>query len=127
MARTEASTERVRPGRMLRRGLARHCPRCGAGPIFRSWLTMIESCPVCGLRFERESGYWTGAMVASYALGIPVLALLVLAVWLATGWDILAALVVADVLFLAVVPFVWRYSRVVWLHVDWLIDPVPTT
>ena len=88
---------------------------------------MNEPCPVFGLRFERESGYWTGAMVASYALGIPVLALLVLAVWLATGWDILVALVVADVLFLAVVPFVWRYSRVVWLHLDWLIDPVPTT
>ena len=30
-----------------------------------------------------------------------------------------------DILFLAVVPFVWRYSRVVWLHLDWLIDPVP--
>jgi len=62
-----------------------------------------------------------------YALGIPVLALLVLAVWLATGWDIVVALVVADVLFLAVVPFVWRYSRVVWLHLDWLIDPVPAS
>jgi hypothetical protein len=64
-------------------------------------------------------------MVASYALGIPVLALLVLAVWVATGWDVLVALVVADVLFLALVPFIWRYSRVVWLHLDWLIDPVP--
>ena len=88
---------------------------------------MNEPCPVCGLGFERETGYWTGAMVASYALGIPVLALLVLAVWLASGWDILIALVVADVLFLAIVPFVWRYSRVVWLHLDWLIDPVPST
>ena len=87
--------------------------------------TMNEPCPVCGMRFERETGYWTGAMVASYALGIPVLALLVLAVWLGTGWDIVLALVVADVLFLAVVPFIWRYSRVVWLHLDWLIDPVP--
>jgi hypothetical protein len=64
-------------------------------------------------------------MVASYALGIPVLGLLVLVVWLATGWDIPVALIVGDVLFLAVVPFVWRYSRVVWLHLDWLIDPVP--
>ena len=88
---------------------------------------MNEPCPVCALRFERETGYWTGAMVASYALGIPVLALLVLAVWLATGWDIVVALVVADVLFLALVPFVWRYSRVVWLHLDWLIDPVPAS
>ena len=65
-------------------------------------------------------------MVASYALGIPVLALLVLVVWLATGLDIVVALIVGDVLFLAVVPFIWRYSRVVWLHLDWLIDPVPS-
>ena len=58
---------------------------------------------------------------------IPVLALIVLGVWLATDWDILVALVVGDVLFLAFVPFVWRYSRVVWLHLDWLIDPVPAS
>jgi hypothetical protein len=88
---------------------------------------MNEPCPVCGLQFERETGYWTGAMVASYALGIPVLTLLILSVWLATGWDFLVALVVADVLFLVTVPFVWRYSRVVWLHLDWLIDPVPAS
>lgn len=87
--------------------------------------SMNEPCPVCALRFERESGYWTGAMVASYALGIPVLAVIVLGVWRATGWDLLPALIVGDLLFLAVVPFVWRYSRVVWLHLDWLIDPVP--
>ena len=93
--------------------------------MWRSMFSINDPCPVCGLRFEREPGYWTGAMVASYALGIPVLALIVIAVWLATGWDVLVALVVADVLFLAVVPFVWRYSRVVWLHLDWLIDPVP--
>ena len=79
---------------------------------------------MCGLRFERETGYWTGAMVASYALGIPVLALMVFAMWLATGRDLTVALLVGDVLFLAVVPFIWRYSRVVWLHLDWLIDPV---
>jgi hypothetical protein len=85
-----------------------------------------EPCPVCGLRFERESGYWTGAMVASYALGIPVLALIIFGIWLATGRDIGLAVVVGDVLFLAFVPLIWRYSRVVWLHLDWLIDPVPT-
>jgi hypothetical protein len=85
--------------------------------------TMNDPCTVCGLRFERETGYWTGAMVASYALGVPALALLVAAVWLATR-DLLVALVVADLLFLGFVPFIWRYSRIVWLHLDWLIDPV---
>jgi hypothetical protein len=89
--------------------------------------SMNEQCPICGLRFERETGYWTGAMVASYALGIPVLALIVAVLFFALGWDILVALVVGDVLFLAFVPFIWRYSRVAWLHLDWLIDPVPAS
>lgn len=90
-------------------------------------LSVNESCPVCRLRFERESGYWTGAMVASYALGIPVLAVIVFALWLGTGRDVVVALVVGDIVFLAVVPLIWRYSRVVWLHLDWLIDPVPVS
>jgi len=85
---------------------------------------MNESCPRCGLRFEREPGYWTGAMVASYALGVPVLVLIVAALWLLTGWDIVLVLIAGDVLFLAAAPFIWRYSRVVWLCLDWLIDPV---
>jgi hypothetical protein len=85
---------------------------------------MNEPCPRCGLRFEREPGYWTGAMVASYALGVPVLLLIVAALWLLTGWDVVVVLIVGDVLFLAAAPFIWRYSRVLWLYVDWLIDPV---
>ena len=85
---------------------------------------MNENCPVCGLRFERESGYWTGAMVASYAIGIPVLGLIFLAVFLATRWDFLVVLVLADGLFFIAAPFVWRYSRIVWLHLGWLLDPV---
>ena len=85
---------------------------------------MNEPCPRCGLRFEREPGYWTGAMVASYALGVPVLVLIVAALWLLTGWDIVPVLIVGDVLFLAAAPFIWRYSRVIWLYLDWLIDPV---
>ena len=85
---------------------------------------MNEPCPRCGLRFEREPGYWTGAMLASYALGVPVLVLIVAALWLLTGWDIVLVLIVGDVLFLAAAPFIWRYSRVVWLYLDWLIDPV---
>ena len=26
------------------------------------WFTIVERCPRCGLRFEREEGYWTGAL-----------------------------------------------------------------
>ena len=104
--------------------LAGRCPRCLQGRVWRGMFAMNETCPVCWLRFERETGYWTGAMVASYAIGIPVLALIFLAVWLTSQWDFLVVLLVADALFFIAAPFVWRYSRVIWLHLDWLIDPV---
>ncbi|GAB3978960.1 hypothetical protein GCM10028806_43230 [Spirosoma terrae] len=29
---------------------------------------MHENCPVCGLRYEAEPGFFTGAMYVSYAL-----------------------------------------------------------
>jgi Protein of unknown function (DUF983) len=29
---------------------------------------MVAVCPRCGLRFEREEGYWTGAMAMNFVL-----------------------------------------------------------
>src|SRR5256886_14103531 len=48
------------------------CPRCHQGRAFRSLLVMHDACPVCGHIFEREPGYFVGAMYVSYALAIPV-------------------------------------------------------
>ena len=33
----------------MRRGFARHCPRCGEGPIFRRYVKVNATCPSCGL------------------------------------------------------------------------------
>jgi uncharacterized protein (DUF983 family) len=49
-------------GRLLRRGLARRCPLCGAGGLFRRWFTIVDRCPRCGFRFERVEGHWLGAL-----------------------------------------------------------------
>ena len=35
------------------------------GHLFRRWFTLIDDCPGCGLHFEREPGYWTGAMAVN--------------------------------------------------------------
>ncbi|NUB46302.1 DUF983 domain-containing protein [Fertoebacter nigrum] len=32
----------------LLRGWRRRCPNCGSGPLLRGYLTVRESCPVCG-------------------------------------------------------------------------------
>jgi uncharacterized protein (DUF983 family) len=48
------------------RALRRRCPRCGA-PAFESYFTMREICEGCGHRFEREPGYWAGALTINTA------------------------------------------------------------
>ena len=108
-------------GTMLRR----QCPRCGEGPIFRSPMTMNERCERCGLLFGRgEPGYFTGAMYVSYALAIPLLLLLTLIEYLLLpGWTLLRLVLLASAISLPLVPWIWQYSRVVWIHFDQWADP----
>jgi hypothetical protein len=72
--------------------------------------------------FEREPGYFTGAMYASYTIGI----FGTLPIWmtmLLTGASLTAILVVAVVLVLAIMPIAFHYSRVLWLHWDMHFNP----
>src|SRR5579863_9376674 len=51
------------------------CPRCRAARIFRRSIftgfpRMWGCCPNCGLKFEREQGYFLGAMYISYGLAL---------------------------------------------------------
>ncbi len=84
---------------------------------------MNPACPVCGFAFDRESGYFAGAMVVSYAIAVPILAAIVLSLIIIGRLDPVIALIIGNTSYLALVPFIFRYSRVVWLHLDWLIDP----
>lgn len=111
--------------RRFRAVLALRCPRCLEGRIWKGFLSMNETCPVCGLVFEREPGYFTGAMVVSYVLAVPVLGATVIGLMTLGALDAVAALLIGDTAYLILVPFIFRYSRVVWLHFDWKIDPDP--
>ena len=41
-----ADTDRP-TGTAILRGFCRRCPQCGQGPLFRSYLKVMDSCPVC--------------------------------------------------------------------------------
>jgi len=102
------------------------CPRCLSGRVFpRGWrqLEMNYACPECGVVFGRENGYFTGAMLVSYALAVPLLGLLTLATQLITGWRFDLVMLVAALYFLPFVPAIFRYSRVIWMHFDRVVDP----
>jgi uncharacterized protein (DUF983 family) len=111
---------RLHPWTLLRRG----CPQCGH-PIFAGPLTMHENCPGCGLDFDRgQPGYFTGAMYVSYALAIPLIALLTLIEHLfLPSWSLFKLVLLAWGLCIPLVPWVWQYSRAIWIHFDQWIDP----
>jgi uncharacterized protein (DUF983 family) len=43
---SEPAERELRPA--LRRGWHRRCPNCGNGPLLKGYLTVRDSCPVCG-------------------------------------------------------------------------------
>jgi uncharacterized protein (DUF983 family) len=112
-------------GARLRAIARQRCPRCLIGLAFRGGLTMYYACPNCGLVFGRESGYFIGAMIVSYMLSVPILGALCLLIWLATGWRADLTILVGAVLSLPLVPPLFRYSRVIWMHFDRVVDPNP--
>jgi uncharacterized protein (DUF983 family) len=109
--------------RMLTRGLARRCPWCGRGHLFRSWFRMIERCPRCGLRFEREEGAFLGAMALNYGVaGVVFMAVLI--GWLILDWpDVrVAPLVLTGMgITAAVVVLFWPFSKTLWAAVDLML------
>lgn len=102
------------------RALRRACPRCGHAPIFRSFFELEAECPSCGLLFEREPGYWVGAMIINTAaISFLFLASLGLGIWLTwpnVPWGVLLVVVVALNL---VFPVLFHpYSRTLWVALD---------
>lgn len=86
---------------------------------------MNQRCPVCDLKFEREQGYFLGAMYISYLLGIAAILMIGLVLWFATRWSITKDLVWAMVLFVPLAPTISLFSRVLWIYFDQAIDPAP--
>lgn len=108
--------------------LRQRCPRCRSGSIFpysvfRGLPRMYERCAVCNLRFEREEGYFLGAMYISYGLAIVITALNTALLWWLTDWPLTRDALWGFVLFLPLVPSVTLFSRVLWLYLDHAIDP----
>ncbi|HEY7268194.1 MAG TPA: DUF983 domain-containing protein [Dehalococcoidia bacterium] len=119
---TEA--HRIRPIALVR-GL---CPRCGRGRIFEPLLSprlleMHSACPECGLEFEREPGYFTMSMYLSYFIGIFTVLPVALFLALIVHASLAVTLVVALAQTLLTALFAFRYSRILWIHVDQALEP----
>jgi uncharacterized protein (DUF983 family) len=105
--------------------LRKRCPRCGHGKVFERLWKMNGNCPACGLDFYRgDPGYFTGAMYVSYAMAIPLLAVVTLGLYLLSpSWSLLRLVTLASILSTPLIPWIWQYSRVLWLYFDRYFDP----
>ncbi|HXN70996.1 MAG TPA: DUF983 domain-containing protein [Candidatus Acidoferrales bacterium] len=112
----------------LRAVLQTSCPRCRLGKIypssiFRGFPKMNDRCAVCHLGFEREEGYFLGAMIVDYSLAMVMTTIIAIILWSFTRWSFEKLCVVAILIFLPAVPTVTRLGRVLWISFDQLIDP----
>lgn len=103
---------------------ANKCPRCHNGKVFeknnpysfKKPFEMNESCSDCNLKYEREPGFFYGALYVSYALtsGIFIIWFLADLLWLHMDAVTLVILVVSTMLVLF--PVVFRSARIIWLN-----------
>ncbi|MCY3722973.1 MAG: DUF983 domain-containing protein [Candidatus Poribacteria bacterium] len=106
-------------GRILRRSFQLKCPRCSEGTLFQTYFRMCVHCSVCDLKFERESGYFIGAMYLNYGATVLIAfpsyflfeTLTSIPFYVNLGvWALFSA--IFPVLF-------YRYSKSLWLNFDY--------
>lgn len=100
------------------------CPKCHQGDVFtfknpfnyKSFSKMNETCSHCHHKYEKEPGFFYGAMYVSYALMVG---------WFVISWALNSFLIHVDeiiyLVFLAVTmialsPYTFRLARLFWIN-----------
>jgi uncharacterized protein (DUF983 family) len=97
------------------------CPICNQGHVFADHGNvflmrvpkMNERCSVCNYKFDKEPGYFFGAMYLSYAMAIAeMIAVFLCLVWFVPTWALITALLCILVLMSF---YNYRLSREIWV------------
>jgi uncharacterized protein (DUF983 family) len=111
--------------RAERRALRLRCPRCGRAPLFRGWFTMNLLCAVCDLTFERAQGYWVGAIYVNYGVTVTIAVAGGFLLWTRAGIDPVRQLTLWIPFVVAFPLWFFRYSRSLWLGLEYGLNPEP--
>jgi uncharacterized protein (DUF983 family) len=110
----------------MRRALTRRCPYCGSSGIYESYFALRGRCPRCGVRFEREEGYFLGAyalnLIAAELIGLGLALFLIFKTdlrHLSLVWQEVIAVALAIAFPVTFFPF----SRTVWIAMDLIFHP----
>ena len=102
--------------------LRQRCPVCLRGRVFTSLFGMHTHCPECGVKYERETGYFLNSMFIGYAAGFLILApTAVLLALMDVSIAVFSSVIILETIVLT--PLIFRYARLIWMHADQLLDP----
>lgn len=114
---------------ILGRVLARRCPQCGRGSLFRAFARLATACGTCQLVYRRESGAQTGSMYLTAIASELFAVVLIFFFWWRFDWTpsvfvgVTAPLVlVFSILFLPVAQALWvgvEYTTDLASHEPW--------
>ena len=87
---------------------------------------MVDSCPRCGHRFEREPGYWVGAVIVNTAFAIAAFlgsfGAFLAFTWPDVPWQWLTPVVIGVT---AIVPIAfYPWARSLWMAYDLFVHPL---
>ena len=109
---------------LLGRGLRQRCPVCGKGKIFSGVIKTHERCQACQFVYEREPGYYTGAIAVN--LVVTELLIAVIAVPLAASETVsIPVMIVLGLVLCILMPLLfYRPTKSLWMSIDHFIHPV---
>jgi uncharacterized protein (DUF983 family) len=101
------------------------CPRCHKGQFFKTnnWLSwrnydaMNSQCAHCGESFEREPGFYFGAMYMSYALYVALVAVCFVGLVLLLHFNATYVLAGLILTIIALQPTFFRLGRLLWINI----------
>ena len=107
------------------------CPQCQEGDFFISRPYDMKNlgkthhhCSECGLRYEKEIGFYYGAMYVSYALGVA----LFVTCWVSfnlffSSANIWLQIGVISGLSILLSPYLYALSKIIWANLFFSYDP----
>jgi len=109
---------------LLGRGLRQRCPVCGKGKVFQGFFKTYERCPVCHFAYEREPGYYTGAIGANLILTELLLAAIAVPVAASQAVSIPAMIAMGATLPILLPLIFYRPTKCLWMSLDHFLHPV---
>ncbi|MDT7779475.1 MAG: hypothetical protein QOC99_1987 [Acidobacteriota bacterium] len=101
------------------------CPVCGGARVFQSPFRVRHHCPACGALFQREEGFFVGAIMINVVAseGAVMFAAALYLLTSGVGGALLLTLLFAVALLFPVA--FYHHSWSLWLSVDHLIEKLP--